>query len=86
MEHRIVFGMGHDPTVTNKGIGDTNLKWVVPDRNLCVLNCWIAENIRPIVDVVDLDSPTGEQFGCTLRSGDVLVWKLAGVSLGRIIV
>src|SRR5258708_3436856 len=70
MKYRIVFGIAANPTLGDERVGDACVKRVVSHCNLGVLDLWIAKSVRPVNELVDLDAPARQHFGCSFwRSG-----------------
>src|SRR5258708_9077575 len=55
--------------VFHKSVGRANVKWIVPDTDVMVLNRRIAECFCPVINVVDNDPPPRQHIrSASLRS------------------
>jgi hypothetical protein len=64
-KHCVVFGMAFRPLSLHKCMCGASIEWVVTYINALLLNFGIAKEIGPILNVVDLDSLTRHDFGCS---------------------
>ncbi len=68
LELEVILRNAGDPTPLDKGVGGPDIKWIVTDRDLAVLNGGWAKFVGPVIHVVDFDAPSWldlrRPFGC----------------------
>src|SRR5260370_39284370 len=64
-----MLGDAAHPALLQERIRQARVERIVADRDLCSLRVRIDEGIRPVIEVVDLDSATWVKLGCSRARG-----------------